>query len=107
MTLADDYRAAYDAQIRDRITAAEIAAGRAVRDGPVIRKIYPGERGLITYSHLDGLAGPALDELIAAQRDHFARLGLAVEWKYHGHDRPACRAGWPPPGSCRRTPRRC
>jgi hypothetical protein len=81
--------AAYDEQIRARITATEIAAGRAGRSGPVIRKAFPGERGFITYSDLAGLSGAALDDLIARQRDHFARLGLAAEWKYHSHDQPA------------------
>ena len=83
------YLAAYDKQIRARITAREIAAGRADRSGPVIRKTFPGERGLISYCDLAGLSGAALDNLIARQRDHFARLGVAAEWKYHSHDRPA------------------
>jgi hypothetical protein len=83
------YLAAYDEQIRARITATEIAAGKADRSGPVIRKIFPLERGLITYCDLAGMTGRALDNFIAAQRDHFARLGLAVEWKYHSHDQPA------------------
>lgn len=83
------YLAAYDEQIRARITATEIATGRADRSGPVIRKIFPLERGLITYSDLAGMTGRALDNFIAAQRDHFARLGLAAEWKYHSHDQPA------------------
>lgn len=83
------YLAAYDEQVRARITATEIAAGKADRSGPVIRKIFPLERGLITYCDLAGMTGRALDNFIAAQRDHFARLGLAVEWKYHSHDQPA------------------
>ena len=89
MTPGEIYLAAYDEQIRARITAAEIAAGRADRSGPVIRKIFPGERGLITYRDLAGLTGTALDDFIALQRDHFARLGIEAEWKYHSHDRPA------------------
>lgn len=83
------YLAAYDKQIRARITAAETAAGRADRSGPVIRKIFPLERGLITYCDLAGMTGRALDDFIAAQRDHFTRLGLPAEWKYHSHDQPA------------------
>ncbi len=83
------YLAAYDQQIRARITAREIAEGRADRSGPVIRKTFPGERGFISYSDLAGLTGAALDDLIARQRDHFARLGVAAEWKYHSHDQPA------------------
>ena len=89
MTPGEIYLAAYDEQIRARITAAEIAAGRADRSGPVIRKIFPGERGLITYRDLAGLTGTVLDDFIALQRGHFARLGIEAEWKYHSHDRPA------------------
>jgi GNAT superfamily N-acetyltransferase len=89
VTPAGGLLAAYDRQIRARITTAEIAGGRADRSGPLIRKIYPGERAFITYCDLAGLTGPALDDLIAAQRDHFTRLGLDAEWKYHSHDQPA------------------
>ncbi len=76
MTPAGALLAAYDRQIRTRITTAEIAGGRADRSSPLIRKIYPGERALVTYCDLAGLTGPALDDLIAAQRDHFTRLGI-------------------------------
>jgi ribosomal protein S18 acetylase RimI-like enzyme len=89
MTAAEIYLAAYDEQIRARITAAESAGGRADRDGPAVRKAWEGERGLITYRDLDGLDGAALDAFIARQRDHFTRLGHQAEWKYHSHDRPA------------------
>ena len=41
MTAAGALLAAYDRQIRARITTAEIAGGRADRSGPLIRKIYP------------------------------------------------------------------
>lgn len=40
MTPGEVYLAAYDAQIRGRITAAEAASGRADRDGPAIRKTW-------------------------------------------------------------------
>ncbi len=89
MTPAGALLAAYDRQVRARITTAEIAGGRADRSGPLIRKIYPGERALVTYCDPAGLTGPALDDLIAAQRDHFTRLGIDAEWKYHSHDQPA------------------
>jgi hypothetical protein len=89
MTPAETYLAAYDEQIRARITATEIAEGRADRSGPVVRKTFPGERGLVSYRDLAGLTGTALDRFIALQRDHFTRLGIEAEWKYHSHDRPA------------------
>jgi hypothetical protein len=86
------YPAAYDEQARARITAAEIAAG-ADRSGPVIRKIFPGERGLITYRDLAGLDGPGLDAFIAAQRDHFAgAVATTIPFVW---DPPASR-GTPP-----------
>jgi len=88
MTPGEVYLAAYDEQIRARITAAEVASGRADRDGPVIRKTWEGERGLITYRDLGGLDGTVLDAFIARQRDHFSQLGQQAEWKYHSHDRP-------------------
>lgn len=89
LTAGEAYLAAYDEQIRGRITAAEAASGRADRDGPAVRKSWEGERGLITYRDLGGLDGTALDAFIARQRDHFTRLGHPAEWKYHSHDRPA------------------
>jgi hypothetical protein len=89
MTPGEVYLAAYDEQIRARITATEAASGRADRDGPAIRKTWDQERGLITYRDLDGLDGTVLDAFIARQRDYFARLGQQAEWKYHSHDRPA------------------
>ncbi|MEV6104300.1 GNAT family N-acetyltransferase [Streptomyces sp. NPDC051940] len=80
-----EYRAAYDAQLR-----ARLRSGTPVdRVGPVLRKVLPGQGGLILYQDLGGLDGAELDAFIAAQREYFAGLGLAVEWKYHGHDRPA------------------
>ncbi|MFI9050964.1 GNAT family N-acetyltransferase [Streptomyces sp. NPDC053427] len=93
MTTHDDdgraaaYRAAYDTQLRAR----GFAPGRAgtERIGPVLRRVQPGQGGLILYRDLGGLDGPELDAFIAAQRDHFAALGQPVEWKYHGHDLPA------------------
>ena len=42
--------------------------------------------GAVLYSQLD--AGNA-DRVIAEQRAYFAGLGMEVEWKLYGHDRPA------------------
>jgi|ERR1035437_723082 GNAT superfamily N-acetyltransferase len=47
MTAGEAYLAAYDEQIRGRITAAEAASGRAGRDGPVVRKSWEGERVVV------------------------------------------------------------
>ncbi|WP_189304049.1 GNAT family N-acetyltransferase [Streptomyces albospinus] len=84
---AAEYRAAYDDQVRGR----GFAPGEpgAERVGPVLRRAVPGQGGVILYRDLGGLNGPELDAFIAAQRAHFAALGQPVEWKYHGHDRPA------------------
>ncbi|MDF9816375.1 GNAT family N-acetyltransferase [Streptomyces sp. SPB162] len=79
------YRDAYDAQLRARGVQREAAE----RSGPVVRQVLAGHGGLITYRDLGGLEGTELDTFIAAQRGHFAALGEAVEWKYHGHDLPA------------------
>jgi GNAT superfamily N-acetyltransferase len=90
-TLSGDapaYRAAYDDQLRARVVPGAATCRSAERVGPVVRKIYTAGPGFIGYRDLDGLDGPALDSFIAVQRDHFAALGQAVEWKYHGHDRP-------------------
>jgi GNAT superfamily N-acetyltransferase len=83
------YRAAYEDQLRARIVPG--AAGyRAVEQvGPIVRKTRQTGPGFIGYRDLGGLDGPALDDFIAAQRDHFAALDQSVEWKHHGHDRPA------------------
>jgi hypothetical protein len=89
MTPGEIYLAAYDEQIRARITAGEAASGRADWDGPAVRKTFQGDRGLITYRDISGLTGAVLDAFITRQRDHFTRLGLEAEWKYHSHDRPA------------------
>lgn len=82
-------RAAYDAQLRAWLPDPLPAGVTVERDGPLLRMLGQDKRGFVTYTDLGGLAGPALDELIARQRDVFARLGVPVEWKLHGHDQPA------------------
>jgi hypothetical protein len=88
--VAQEYRAAYDRQLRARVPA-DLSRFRSVeRDGPLLRKTYEhGEAGFLDYRDLGGLDGPELDGLIARQRDHYAALGMPVEWKYHAHDLPA------------------
>jgi GNAT superfamily N-acetyltransferase len=82
-------RDAYDKQLRAR-APDPVPAGVAVeRDGPLVRILGLDQGGFLTYRDLGGLTGAALDELIARQRDLFARRGEQVEWKLHGHDQPA------------------
>jgi GNAT superfamily N-acetyltransferase len=83
-----DLLAAYDAQLRARMPDPLPAGVTVEHDGPLVRRV-DRYGGFITYRDLGGLAGAELDALIARQRDHFAALGLEVEWKLHGHDRPA------------------
>jgi hypothetical protein len=81
--------AAYDAQLRARVPDPVPDGVTVERDGPLLRLLGYTRGGLVTYSDLGGLDGAELDALIARQRDHFAALGVPVEWKLHGHDRPA------------------
>lgn len=84
---AVEYRAAYDARLRHRVPTESADWFTAV--GPALRDEGSTGPGVITYRNLDGLAGDTLDAFIAAQRDHFAARGRAVEWKYHLGDQPA------------------
>ncbi|GAA4906847.1 GNAT family N-acetyltransferase [Stackebrandtia albiflava] len=81
-------RAAYDAQIRTRMTVHDPERETVETVGPIRRKTVAGARGYITYRDLDGLSGDDLDSFIAAQRDHYAAIGASVEWKYHSYDLP-------------------
>jgi GNAT superfamily N-acetyltransferase len=57
-------------------------------DGPVTRITGYGPGGWVEYHDLGGLAGAALDDLIARQIAFFAERGIGFEWKLHGHDLP-------------------
>jgi GNAT superfamily N-acetyltransferase len=81
--------AAYDEQLRTWLPDPLPAGTLIEQDGPLRRVVEPGQRGFVGYRDVDGLTGEALDALIARQRDYFAARGEAVEWKLHGHDRPA------------------
>ncbi|MEO7628629.1 MAG: GNAT family N-acetyltransferase [Nocardioides sp.] len=79
---------ACDAQLRRE---AEVLSATDVSfDGPLVRGRF--ERGgFVSYRDLDGIAGDALDELIARTIAHF-RDDTDVdefEWKTRGHDAPA------------------
>ena len=79
---------AYDDQLREDGELGRTP--RQQRHGPVIWA-EPSWGGFVTYRSLGGVAGPALDRLIADTVAHF-RDDTAVEsfeWKTRGHDAPA------------------
>lgn len=57
-------------------------------DGPIQRITFTNT-GFIAAPSDTGLRGDDLDGLIARQRDHFANLGMSVEWKTYAYDQPA------------------
>ncbi|MEV7084635.1 GNAT family N-acetyltransferase [Streptomyces sp. NPDC093085] len=81
--------AAFDRQVR-RDARPEGPGARIERDGRVVRHVGDADTwNGVLWSDLGGLDGPAVDAVIAAQRDRFAALGLECEWKLYEHDRPA------------------
>jgi GNAT superfamily N-acetyltransferase len=80
---------AYDAQLRAHVHDRLPASIRIERDGPLVRTLGFGGRGMVEYHDLGGLDGAELDELIARQVRIFTERGEPVEWKLHGHDLPA------------------
>lgn len=79
-------RAAFDAQIRRNADAGEPGAAVEADDG-VLRWVAPGtQTSCILWS---SLTGATADQVIAAQKQYFARRGTAVEWKYYDYDQPA------------------
>jgi hypothetical protein len=78
--------AAFDAQARPEPPDPPPGI-RYEQDGPVLR-VVGADRGFINAPPDTGLRGAELDELIARQRDYFARRSEAVEWKIYAHDRP-------------------
>ncbi|MFC7480007.1 hypothetical protein ACFQX7_08185 [Luedemannella flava] len=83
----------YDAHLRAHVPDPLPEGGWIETDGPVLRFVGIDRQGFVTYRDLAGLDGAALDALIARQRDFFAARGEGVEWKLHGHDRPASLPG--------------
>ncbi|QUX25682.1 GNAT family N-acetyltransferase [Nocardiopsis sp. MT53] len=81
----------YDAHVR--ALPDPLPAGvTAEHDGPLVR-LLGGHRGFVAAPADLRVDGADLDRLIARQRDRFAGLGQAVEWKTHGHDLPADLTG--------------
>lgn len=85
MSRRSELLAAYDAQLRGH---AEVLGALAWdRAGPLWRARFPTS-GFVSYEHLDGLTGAALERLVIETRDHFAADPAveSVEWKTRGHD---------------------
>jgi len=88
----DDLRVllgAYDMQLRAHVHDRLPRRVRVEHDGPLLRVLGFGDRGMVEYRDLGGLDGTELDRLIARQVQVFAERGESFEWKLHGHDRPA------------------
>jgi GNAT superfamily N-acetyltransferase len=84
----DELLRAYDRQLRGHIPARLPAGVRVERDGPLLRMVGFGGRGMVEYRDLGGLEGRELDVLIDRQVRFFAERGEAFEWKLHAHDQP-------------------
>jgi GNAT superfamily N-acetyltransferase len=80
---------AYDAQVRAHVPDRLPDGVRVERDGPLLRMVGFGGRGMVEYRDLGGADGHELDRLIARQVRIFAERGESFEWKLHAHDRPA------------------
>jgi GNAT superfamily N-acetyltransferase len=79
---------AYDEQLRAHVHDRLPSSIQLEWDGPLLRMTGFGDRGMVEYHDLGGLAGEELDELIARQIRFFSERGEGFEWKLHGHDRP-------------------
>ncbi|MEH1016555.1 GNAT family N-acetyltransferase [Micromonospora sp. CPCC 206060] len=80
---------AHDRQLRPDVPDPVAPGVTVERDGPLVRVRGLGPDGFLTYRDLGGLTGAELDALILRQRDLFAAVGEAVEWKHYSHDEPA------------------
>lgn len=81
------YLAAYDRELR---TDAEVTHALSVAmHGPLRLAVFPGGRGFVSYSDLDGHDSGGIEELIDVALAHFTTLsGIdSIEWKTRGHDR--------------------
>ena len=71
----------FDREMRARPPA--VAGQRTERDGSIVRTL--GAYNMIVFSDLE--AGD-VEATVAAQAEHFKRLGEDVEWKLYAHDGP-------------------
>jgi GNAT superfamily N-acetyltransferase len=78
---------AYDERLRTFVPASLPAGMTVDTDGPLVR--LTDDAGFIAYHSVEALSPADLDALIARTRDHYAARDMAVEWKLHGHDKPA------------------
>jgi hypothetical protein len=85
--------AVYDSRLRGEAEAN--GASRWDTDGPLIRAVFDGGFGFVSYRSLAGLDGASLDALIRRTVDHFAQASdvTEFEWKTRGHDAPADLGG--------------
>jgi GNAT superfamily N-acetyltransferase len=79
----------YDAQLRAHVPERLPDRVRVERDGRLLRISGFGNRGMVEYRDVSGLANSELDSLIARQVQFFAERRQSFEWKLHGHDQPA------------------
>ncbi|SDP50083.1 Acetyltransferase (GNAT) family protein [Lentzea jiangxiensis] len=89
VTDASALLSAFDAQARPAEWTVLDPGAEVHRDGPVFRVSWPRRSGFVGGPPHLGVDGPALDALIARQRDHFAARDQAFEWKTWSHDTPA------------------
>ena len=82
-----DLLAAFDSQMRGRLSMRLPDGAHDEEDGPVHRSWGWAPRGLVLYRDLSRLDGAQLDALIERQVDFFGALELAFEWKTYAHDR--------------------
>lgn len=79
---------AYDSQLRAHVPNRLPDGIHVARDGPLLRWVGFGDRGLVEYRDLGDLDDRELDRLIARQVGLFAERRERFEWKFHAHDRP-------------------
>ena len=92
---AEDYLAAYDAQLR---TEAETPSAISVTElGPLRLATFAGGRGFVTYRDLGGTGAETIAEWVEQAAAHYRADPHVrhVEWKTRGHDRaPGLHICW-------------
>ena len=84
MPTADEFLAAYDAQLRTEAASASTVE----RLGPLYLATYLGGRGWITYVDLAGADAPTIRGWVGEALAYFREQPeiTRVEWKTRGHD---------------------